>query len=125
MNTAIFEVLPELTIDGVWIGLGVFLVVQAFKYAGLVAAIPGKTPDEKVTRLALLAGLFFGAMWVFIELNQAGQAINAVTVVAVIYRALTGALVAALFYNFILKPVMGKLGIGEEYYGYRGEDAHG
>ena len=111
MDTSFFEVLPQLTIDGLWIGLGVFLVVQAFKYAKLFAWV-WLIPE----RLALISGGFFGLLWTAVAVEAHGGVWTVAVAVGIFYRGLIGTLTAALFYGWILKPLLKKLGVEDKFY---------
>ena len=111
MNKELFELLPPLFISGVWIGLAVFLTVQAFKYAKLFAW-EWLTPP----RLALISSGGYSLMWVAIQVDQQLEPWSITIVVNMLFMAIVGALVAALFYGTILKPLLEKLGVDGKWY---------
>lgn len=111
MDMTLFDVLPSLMLDGLWIGLGVFLVVQAFKYARLFA-----WPWLDPARLALIAGLFFGLLWGAVEIEAQSGIWSVAVIVGIVFRWIVGSLTAALFYGIVLKPLLEKLSVDEKYY---------
>ena len=106
----ILKVFGELSIDGLWIGLGVFLVVQGAKICGFV------TESSKITpvQLALGSALFFGLGWLAIEFAGV-SAWSAEVIVGLIYRWFVGSVSAGLVYQIILKPLAGVVNIPDKF----------
>ena len=95
----ILKVFGELTIDGLWIGLAVFLTVQAAKIIGLVT----ESSKFKPLDLALASGLFYGIGWLAIEF--AGVVDWSIEIViSLIFRWLVGSLAPGVFYQVLMKP---------------------
>lgn len=116
MNTEIFEILPALTIEGLWIGIAVFCTVQAFKYARLFA-----WAWLDPARLSLISGFFWGLFWVAIQIEAAAGVWSVAAVAGMIFRWFIGSISASLFYAIALKPLLKKLGVDEKYYAWQKE----
>jgi xanthine/uracil/vitamin C permease (AzgA family) len=100
MENEIFELIPALMIDGIWIGLGVFLTVQALKSMGLLVT------ESYLQRAPIIIALFFALVWLVGEAYA-----PALPYINLIVRALVGGLGAGLTYAYVLKPLAEKLGI--------------
>lgn len=116
MDTTIFDTFPQLTINGLWIGMLVFLVVQVAKYADFVKYIPGASVDIRQIRLALATAIITGLAWVAISLYAAEAPLTLPVVIGTMYTMLVGALTATLFYRFVFKPLLERLGVDGKYY---------
>ena len=116
MNGEIFDVFPELTIGGLWIGMFVFLVVQVFKYADFIKAIPGKNEDVQQIRLALIVAFIGGLGWLAVTLDAEENPWTVYVLATSLYQMLVGALTATLFYKYVFKPILEKLGINDVFY---------
>ena len=110
MDTEVLKFFADLSIDGLWIGLGVFLIVQAAKVCGLVKEDSQINPP----RLALLSGLFFGLGWLTIEFSGTPEWSISV-VISLLYRWIVGSLSAGLFYQIVLKPILTKIGVPAQF----------
>jgi len=100
MESDIFEVLPALLVDGLWIGLAVFLTVQALKIMEILK-------DELwLKRSPIITGLILGAVWFVAEMFPVTRPI-----IFGLFRAYVGGLTAAIAYPYVLKPLFEKLGI--------------
>jgi len=100
MESDIFEVLPALLIDGLWIGLAVFLTVQALKVMAILKS------ELWLKRSPIIVGLILGIVWFVAEMFPVTQPI-----IFGLFRAYIGGLTAALAYPYVLKPLFEKLGI--------------
>ena len=100
MDESVFEIIPQLMIDGLWIGLAVFLTVQALKTMGLLV-------NEKYLKMSpIVISLFFALLWLVGEAYA-----PALPYIALVVRAFVGGLGAGLTYAYVLKPLTEKLGI--------------
>jgi len=100
MENEIFDILPMLLLDGLWIGLAVFLTVQAFKIMAII------TSEIWLKRSPIVVGLILGALWLLAEMVPVTQ-----LYIYGAFRAYVGALTAALAYPYVLKPLAEKLGV--------------
>ena len=100
MENDILEFLPTLLVDGVWIGLAVFLSVQALKIMEVLTA------EVWLKRSPVILGLILGAVWFVAEMFPVTQLI-----IFGAFRAYVGGLAAAIAYPYALKPLFEKLGI--------------
>lgn len=100
MESDIFEILPALLIDGMWIGLAVMLTVQVLKIMEII------TSTLWLKRSPIIVALVLGLFWLIAEMAPVTE-----PYIAGVFRAYVGSLTAALAYPYVLKPLLEKLGI--------------
>jgi len=100
MENDILEFLPALLLDGVWIGIAIFLTVQALKIMEILKS------ELWLKRSPIITGLILGAVWFVAEMFPVTQ-----PVIFGLFRAYAGGLTAAIAYPYVLKPLFEKLGI--------------
>ncbi len=110
MNDQLFSEVAStfggLTIEGLPIAGGVFVIVQLAKMGRLVRSDSLITPE----RLAILSAFILGLGWTAVEIEALGSSLTMSAVVGLLYRWIIGAGLAALSYHRLLKPLLQRLG---------------